>query len=240
MNGRYRAHFEGGPDLHVGTYAECHFFSRNYQLPKGTNQLPTISLIEPMITALAPLGKTHSIQILPDFDGEQATVTVLLKPKDSKKSDNVIPLQFSGTLAEVDQALAEQLPLAVSKIVEHGNAIAVLDKQLEDERKEKEKSVAKEKAKPAAKPATTKAAPAKKLNKAEKKAEATRKRLATMAAKKAAAPAKPGTTLTSLKKAPTAAAPELPLEPAATKPKADDVDFGALFPDDAPAPAAAT
>jgi hypothetical protein len=172
-----------------------------------------------MITALAPLGKTYRIQILPDFTEGQATVTVLLTPKDKDKEEDVIPLQFSGTLAEVEQAITEQLPTAVTKLVEHGNSMADLDTRLAAEKKEKEE---KDKPKPPKEEKPAAAAPTKPA-----KGKRGGKTLADVATPPAETPAPVGLT-----PAPTAAAAE---------PAAEDVDFGALFPDDPAAePAVAT
>ncbi len=114
-----------------------------------------------MITALAPLGATHNINIALSYqtDGTvTATALVSLKTKD-KEFGGIKPLVFSGPVAEVEAAIAEQLPAAVGKLVAHGNNLAAIDAQLAEETKAKEAEAAKKKAeKPAPKPAAAKPA----------------------------------------------------------------------------------
>jgi hypothetical protein len=114
-----------------------------------------------LITTLAALGQKNSIVLTlaytPPADGVEnklagvhastVTVTAFIKPKENTDGEPKT-LQFTGPLMEVEKELAEKLPLAVSKIVEHEDALAALDAQLAAEKEAKAKNNASKAASP--------------------------------------------------------------------------------------------
>lgn len=127
-----------------------------------------------MIKALAPLGATHNIVLIlaygeipksegdtPQLGGEsirEVTITAHLKPKDGVKGESR-SLQFKGPAIDVEAELAEKLPIVVTKIVAHQDALAQLDSQLAAEKEKAEKEADSKKSspgKPAAAPAGVK------------------------------------------------------------------------------------
>lgn len=117
-----------------------------------------------MITALAPLGAKYRLQFVPEY-GTDGTVSVaVIYSLKSVAEDEAVPktLSFSGTVAEVEAALVEQLPQAVEKLLAHATTLEDLDRQLEAEKKEKEdekKSGSGKGGKSTAKPADKKPTP---------------------------------------------------------------------------------
>lgn len=98
-----------------------------------------------MITLLAPLGTKFRLQFVPEYSGDgTVTVAVIYSPKDD---EDAVPksLTFSGTLAEVEEALVKELPAAVEKLVKHRLAIEELDAELAKELEAKKAEIAKDK-----------------------------------------------------------------------------------------------
>lgn len=110
-----------------------------------------------MITQLAPLGATHRLSFVPEYDGQgNVTLSVMYAPKSDKEA---VPrsLTISGTLAEVEAAVAADLAAAINKLAVHTSTLAALDAELAAEKKKKAETERKAKAKAA--PATKKAPP---------------------------------------------------------------------------------
>ena len=181
-----------------------------------------------MITALAPLGATHHIQLVPSYDGNgNVEVSVLLRPKDSKDVGALRTVCFSGPIAEVETELAAKLPETVTKLVTHGNNLDELEKALAAEVEAKKEAASKKAETSGAKPADKKPTPA-----PTPKKEKT----------KPTTPAKPGLQRAGSSK-PVDTTPAA--EPAATASAAEEnpkseVDFGDLFSDAAPTTEAPT
>jgi len=109
-----------------------------------------------LITAIAPLGDKYRLQLIPEFDGAgNVTVVVLfsLKSTDINKAAPR-PLSFSGTIAEVEAAIATELVAAVGKLVSHALTLEGLDAELAKEVEAKKAAASKDTAAvTAAKPA---------------------------------------------------------------------------------------
>jgi hypothetical protein len=104
-----------------------------------------------MITLLAPMGAKYNLQFVPEYGADgSVSVAVIYSPKGDEEA---VPktLSFSGTLAEVEEALVKELPTAVEKLVKHATALAELDAELAKELEAKKAELAKDKAAAAAK-----------------------------------------------------------------------------------------
>jgi hypothetical protein len=175
-----------------------------------------------MITALAPLGATHNIVLTLAYGGlppvekpvdstdeivqcippasesrRQVTVTAYLKPKGDGEPKT---LQFTGPVIDVEKEIAEKLPIAVTKLVEHVSSLEQLDSALAAEKKAAQEATAKKieaAKKDAAKPVQAPYVPPKKLTskqrreaaKAEKKKPVARSKRQANGAKGSAADA---------------------------------------------------
>lgn len=98
-----------------------------------------------MITLLAPMGAKFNLQFVPEYGADgNVTVAVIYTPKGD---EDAVPksLTFSGTLAEVEEALVKELPAAVEKLVKHRLAIEELDAELAKELEAKKAEIAKDK-----------------------------------------------------------------------------------------------
>ncbi len=107
-----------------------------------------------MITLLAPMGAKYNLQFVPEYGADgSVSVAVIYSPKDDEEA---VPktLSFSGTIAEVEEALVKELPGAVDRLVKHRIAIEALDAELAKELEEKKAELAKDKAAAAAKTKT--------------------------------------------------------------------------------------
>lgn len=89
------------------------------------------------ITALAPLGAKYKLQFVPEYNADgTVTVSIIYSLKTKDEDDDVVPktISFTGTPAEVDAALVDQLPKFVGKLVAHATSLEELDAQLEAEK----------------------------------------------------------------------------------------------------------
>lgn len=167
-----------------------------------------------MITALKEVGQTHNIQIIAVYEGDIASVTVILTPKKQKEDDETIiqPLHVKGPIAEVEAYLAENLGKGVASTSELTTNIGTLQEQ--KEKLEADIKAAEQKLKQAeAKVETAKAAKKKESTPAPAEPAKTEGKLDEVKpayrAKKAQAPATPPATTppeTSASPAPTAGA----------------------------------
>lgn len=115
-----------------------------------------------MITALKTVGQTHTIQIVASYEGDTASVTVMLTPKtNAKEAKPIPPLHVSGPVAEVEEYLAKNLGTAAEQTVTLTTSIAELEK------KKKEAEAEAAKAEASAKKAEEKKTEAKKAAKKE-------------------------------------------------------------------------
>jgi phage shock protein A len=90
-----------------------------------------------MITALKTVGQTHNIQVIATYEGDNATVTVILSPKESKTPPTIIPpLYVSGPVAEVEAYLTENIGKEVASTAELTSSIGELEKKKEAAEKE--------------------------------------------------------------------------------------------------------
>jgi metal-dependent amidase/aminoacylase/carboxypeptidase family protein len=99
-----------------------------------------------MITLLAPMGAKYNLQFVPEYGADgSVSVAVIYSPKGD---EDAVPktLSFSGTIAEVEEALTKDLPAAVEKLVKHRASIEALDAELAAEVEAKKKEVEKDKA----------------------------------------------------------------------------------------------
>lgn len=91
-----------------------------------------------MITALAELGKTQRIQIIPDYDDAgNVTVTVLFAPK-KEDGQAITPIQYSGPIAEVEAHIGGGFDADVKRLSGLVTNIAEVEAELEKEKKEAE------------------------------------------------------------------------------------------------------
>lgn len=86
-----------------------------------------------MITALKTVGQTHTIQIVASYEGDTASVTVMLTPKTgAKEAKPTPPLHVSGPVAEVEEYLAKNLGTAAEQTVTLTTSIAELEKKRDE------------------------------------------------------------------------------------------------------------
>lgn len=98
-----------------------------------------------MITALAELGKTQRIQIIPEYDDAgNVTVTVLLAPK-KPDGPTIRPLQYEGPIAEVEAHIGGGLDADVKKVVSLQSNLSDLEAEYEKAKKEKQAAIEEEK-----------------------------------------------------------------------------------------------
>lgn len=84
-----------------------------------------------LLASLAPLGATHKLSFIPEFDAAgNVSVAVVYSLKSDKDGSSIKTLNLTGTIAEVDAALVAELPAAIGKLVAHTASLKTLDDEL--------------------------------------------------------------------------------------------------------------